>query len=220
MPERPLTTAWRLLKKAVVFELRLYRSLLRWILRRPHVPDGTTPVGYSRQVTPVMWLWIFGSAAELPLVHVLVPWEGVRIALLAVGVWGLVWMIGLLASLKVYPHLIGDDALRVRHGASVDIAVPWTDISSVAVHRRDLPSSARTLQPSESEHGTDLAVAVSGQVNVQLLLRTPITVPTGKGDLEVTRLGFLTDEPQDMAKRLRQHLATGTTADSTRTSAD
>lgn len=220
MPERPLTTAWRLITKAVVFELRLYRSLLRWIARRPHVPEGTMPVGYSRQVTPVMWLWIFGSAAELPLVHVLVPWEAVRIALLAVGVWGLVWMVGLLASLKVYPHLVSDDALRVRHGASVDIAVPWERIASVVAQRRDLPSSARTLQAQQTEHGTDLAVAVSGQVNVQLVLRTPITVPTGKGDLEVIRLGFLADEPQDTVTRLRKHVAGVTTADSTRTSAD
>ena len=213
MPEQPVATALRLMKKAVLFELRLYRSLLRWVLRRPHIPQGTTPFGYSRQVTPVLWLWIFGSAAELPLVHVLVPWETVRIALLAIGVWGLVWMVGLLASLKVYPHLLDETALRIRHGASVDISVPWEDIASVATQRRDLPSSARTLQPRETEHGTELAVAVSGQVNVQIVLHKPITVPTGKGDLRVSRLGFLADEPQALAKRIRTELIARTPAD-------
>ena len=93
MPDLNVRTLWRLVRHAVVFEIRLYRSLFRWTTRRPHIPGpDLEPFGYARDVTPVMWLWIFASAAELPLVHVLVPWEGVRLALLVVGVWGLAWM--------------------------------------------------------------------------------------------------------------------------------
>jgi hypothetical protein len=86
--------------------VRLYVALARWVARRPDVPAGAVPHGYDRTVTPVMWLWIFASAAELPLVHVLIPWEAVRITALVLGAWSLVWMVGLLASLKVYPHLL------------------------------------------------------------------------------------------------------------------
>ena len=78
--------ALSLVRRGVMFELRLYRSLLRWFARRPAVPGGDVePFTYAKTVTPVMWLWIFASAAELPLVHVLIPWEAVRIALLVVG---------------------------------------------------------------------------------------------------------------------------------------
>ena len=68
---RLLTTAWR----PVRFELRIYAALARWIGRRPAVPGGTVPFGYGRGVVPVLWLWVFASAAEIPVVRVLLPWH-------------------------------------------------------------------------------------------------------------------------------------------------
>jgi hypothetical protein len=192
----------------VLFELRLYRSLLRWVARRPAIPGGDVEVfTYAKTVTPVIWLWIFASAAELPLAHVLVPWEAVRIALLVVGAWGLVWMVGLLASLHVYPHLLGRSSLRVRHGSTVDLAIPWEAIDSLTVARRDLPSTVWTLQPRETERGTDLQVAVSGQVNVHAVLRRPTTFATHKGDLEVAEVSFWADEPRALVRAARERLS-------------
>ena len=207
MPDLNVRTLWRLVRHAVVFELRLYRSLFRWISRRPHIPADLEPFGYARDVTPVMWLWIFASAAEIPLAHVLIPWESVRIALLVVGFWGVLWMVGLLASLRVYPHLLGDSAIRVRYGASVDIPIPWAAIATIVPQRRDLPSTVWTLQPREIENGTDLQVGVSGQVNVHAVLREPLTVRTPKGEQVIAAISFLADDPRDLVARARQHLA-------------
>lgn len=208
MPDLSPRGLWSLARHAVVFELRLYRSLLRWVTRRPDVPGGTAdPFGYAQAVTPVMWLWIFASAVEIPLIHVLVPWHTVRIAGLVLGVWGLVWMVGLLASLRVYPHLLDDAALRVRHGASTDISLPWDAVAAVRSERRDLPSTVWTLQPRETaDGGTDLQVGVSGQVNVTATLHRPTTVRTAKGDMEITALSFLADDPRALVTRARQHL--------------
>lgn len=207
MPDLSPRAVLSVVRRGVVFELRLYRSLLRWIARRPHIPGpDLEAVGYAQAVTPVMWLWIFASAIEVPLFHLLIPWETVRIIGIVVSVWGLVWMVGLLASLRVYPHLLSGSALRVRHGASVDITVPWDAIATITAQRRDLPSSVWTLQPRETDSGTDLQVAVSGQVNVHAVLRHPRTVPTPKGDMEITEISFLTDDPRAFVTRARQHL--------------
>ena len=204
-------TLWALVRRAVVFELRLYRSLFRWVTRLRDVRgDGVEPFGYARQVTPVIWLWIFASAVEVPVVHLLVPWESVRIVLLVVSVWGLMWMVGFLASLQVYPHQLTPAGLRIRHGASVDITLPWSAIATLTSRRRDLPSSMWTLQHEETESGPHLAVAVSGQVNVLLRLREPITVPTPKGPMTVAELSFLADEPRALVDRARELRGTGT----------
>jgi hypothetical protein len=56
-------------------------------------------------------------AIELVAVHPLLPWEIIRLVADILGLWGLVWMLGLLASLSVHPHLVADAGLRVRHGA-------------------------------------------------------------------------------------------------------
>jgi hypothetical protein len=194
--------AARLVRHVVVFEINIYKSLLRWVLRRPSVPPGCTPVGYAQMVTPVLVLWIFASAVEIPLVHVLVPWDGVRIPLLVLGVWGLIWMVGFLAGLRCYPHLLDGDALRVRNGPVHDIVVPFTEIAQVTTREKSLPSSMWVLQPEPVEDGVHLHVTVSGQVNVHLALRKPLTVLTRKGRMTLTALSFWADEPRQMAERL------------------
>lgn len=207
MPDLGPRALYSLVRKGVVFELRLYRSLLRWVTRHPDVKGPEVEVfGYAKAVTPVMWLWIFASAVEVPLVHILIPWDTVRIVVLVLSVWGLVWMVGLLASINVYPHLLSESTLRVRHGASVDIPVPWAVIEMVKAEQRDLPSTVWTLQPRETERGTDLQVGVSGQVNVHAVLREPLTVDTPKGPMEIAELSFLVDEPRALVSRARHHL--------------
>ncbi len=203
-----MTVLHRLLppaKHALVFELNIYKSLLRWLLRRPSIPAGFEPVGYAQLATPMMGLWIFGSALELPLVHVLVPWHGLRISLLVIGVWGLLWMLGALAGLRSYPHLLGDDMLRIRNGATHDIAIPWEAIAQVTTQDRSLPSSMWALQPQQTEQGTHLNVAVSGRVNVHLALRKQLRLNTSRGDMLVTGLSLWVDEPRAVAPRIRRH---------------
>ena len=197
-----------LVRHALVFELNIYKSLLRWLLRRPSIPAGFEPVGYARLATPMLALWIFGSALELPLVHVLVPWHGVRISLLVVGVWGLLWMIGFLAGLRSYPHLLGSDVLRIRNGALHDIAIPWAAISHVTTEDRSLPSSMWVLQPQETDHGLHLHVAVSGRVNVHLTLHDELTVETTKGEMVITGASLWVDEPREDAARIRRRAHT------------
>jgi hypothetical protein len=74
-------------------------------------------------------------------------------------------MLGLLASLRTYPHVVGGSGLRIRYGTTVDITVPWDAVTSIGVRRRDLPSS-RTVQLSRLESGTVPQVGISSQTNV------------------------------------------------------
>jgi hypothetical protein len=200
----PSNRALGIARHALVFELNIYKSLLRWVLRRPSIPPGFEPVGYAKLATPMLALWIFGSALELPLAHVLVPWHAVRILLLLVGVWGLLWMLGFLAGLLSYPHLLGGDTLRIRNGALHDIAIPWKAIAQVTTQDRSLPSSMWVLQPQETEHGTHLNVAVSGRVNVHVGLRDKLEVRTRKGTMVLTGVSLWADEPRQVAARIRR----------------
>lgn len=197
--------AWT--KHALVFELNIYKNLLLWLLRRRSTPAGFESAGYARLATPMMALWIFGSALELPLVHILVPWDVVRISLLVVGVWGLLWMLGVLAGLRTYPHLLGSDGLVIRNGAMHEIAVRWETIVKVTTQDRSLPSSMWVLQPEEVDGGRHLNVTVSGRVNVHLAFQEPIAVRTTKGDMVVSGVDFWADEPREVAARIRREAA-------------
>ena len=207
MPDLDLRSLPSLAWRALVFELRLYRSLLRWVARRPAVPKGEVELfGYSRDHTPILLLWIFASAVEIPIAHLLIPWETVRLVVLGLGVWGLLWMLGLLASFRVHPHVVTPTTLHLRAGAGVDIAVPWELVESVRPTRRALPASLRSLHPLETDRGIDLQVSASDHANVQAVLRQPLTVPTSQGQLEVTALTFLVDDPKPFLARARQAL--------------
>ena len=202
MPSR----LWGWAKAAVVLEVFVWTALYRWVLRRPDVPRDATPVPYAREVTPLMGLWIFASAAEVPVAHVLVPWEPVRLALLVVGVWGLLWMLGMLGGLRSYPHLLTDRALRVRSVPRCDVAVPWEAVAGAVLRAQDLPSTMRTLQLE----GSDLRIGVSGRTNTTVRLTGPTPLQTRRGELVVDSVSLWVDEPREFVAQVRERVGART----------
>ena len=140
-----MTAVLRLARRAVPFELALWRALYRWLRRRPDVPADAEPFPYASAVTPVIWVFVVVSAIEVVVVHVVVPREAVRLALDVAGVYGVLWMLGLLASSRTAPHVVDGAGLRVRSGVSVDLVLPWEDIAAVRMRRRSVEGS-RTVQ--------------------------------------------------------------------------
>lgn len=195
-----------LLRKTVQLEAGIWHSLFRWVARRPAVPADAEVFSYHTMVTPVMWLWIFASAAEIPAVHFLIPWEGARVALLIGGIWGVLWMIGMLASLKVFPHLVEQERLRVRNGFAHDVPISWDAVARATAREHDLPSSVWAIQLEETDAGTVLNVGVSGRTNVELALREPTAVRTSKGTHLVVTVRFWADEPRRIVARAREHV--------------
>ena len=155
-----------------------------------------------------MWLWIFGSAVEIVAVDALLPWHTARIVAGALGLWGLAWMIGMLGALKSYPHLVGDLGVRVRNGFGVDLQVPWTSVASVTVQDHDLPSSMRSVQVEQTEHGDVLAVGVSGRTNVLVRLHEPTAFSTSRGEHVVAAVRLWADEHRSLVTRVRAAVAT------------
>lgn len=203
-------------RRLLAMEAGGYRSIVRWVRRRPDIPAGAEAVGYSQISGPMMWLFVIGSAVEVVVVHVLLHrWPWVQWPVLVLGVWGLVFMVGLLAGVRTHPHLLTEDTLRVRSGPVLDLGIPYDAIASVSTAERSLESSAQVVgtdapsePPSDGGPGTWLGVAVSGGTNVQLRLPRALTVPhpglRATGDLEVVEVGLWADEPRVLARLLRE----------------
>lgn len=199
-----------LLRDALLYELSLYRSLARWLARRPDVPHGATPIGYSRLVAPMLWLWIFGSSVEVVVVEVVLrhvdqPWAAAaRAPLLVLGMWGVVWMLGMLASYRVRPHLLTDTELQARSGARTWLVVPLDAVGSTRAVEHEVPGVIRSLHVEG-----DLALVGAGSgTNLEMMLTRPTTVSTSKGEATVTRVGIWVDDPRDVAAQLRPMLGT------------
>ncbi len=197
-----------LLRGAVLFELALYRSLARWVAHRPDVPGGATPIGYSRLVAPMLWLWIFGSTVEVVVVEVVLrhldqAWAAaLRVPLLLLGIWGVLWMLGMLASMRVRPHLLTDAELRVRSGARTWLVVPLGTVAAIRFVEHDVPGLIRSLHVE----GALALVGVGNRTNLELQLTEPTTVRTSTGGVTVDRVGLWVDDPREATAMLRTRL--------------
>lgn len=209
MSDRAAPAPWptrlgRLLVLAVRYEIRIWISLARWVTRRPAVAADEEAFGYTGLIAGLLGLWIFASALEIPLFHVITPWEQVRSALLVISAWGLLWMLGYYGSLKVYPHAVGPAGIRVRYSATVRATVPWNAVAAVEVHRRDgLPRSI-DLDPDDP---TTLAITVGQETNVRILLSRPVEVTTLSRTFRPERLDVYVDDPRAFVGACRSRVA-------------
>jgi len=200
----------RLALDAIQFELALYRALARWVVRRPDVPAGATAIGYAQLVGPMLWLWIFGSATEAVVVEVLLRqvdagWSNaIRLPLLGLGVWGLLWMLGMMASYRVRPHLLTEDRLRIRASARTWVDVPLGAVAATQAVEHQLPGIIRSVHQEDDL----LLIGVSSRTNVELRLAGRIALTTSTGEATVDRVGLWVDDPRAVATQLRERIAT------------
>jgi hypothetical protein len=206
-PER---TASRpgLVAKAAAWEAGVWRSLFRWVRRRPiGVEPSDATFGYSSAAAPILWVFIVMSAVEIPLLHLVIPWPTVQVIFLVLGAWGLFWMVGLLASYHVHPHVIGEQGVRVRNSLGVDVQIPWAGIRAIRPHRRTLASS-KTVQVEPGTNGVVAHVAVSSMTNVEIELAEPMMLDLpAAGDEPVAVLRCYADDAAGFVARGREQLA-------------
>jgi hypothetical protein len=194
-----------LFRRVVSFELGLYRSLFRWVTRRPDVPSGTVAFAYIGAVAALLWAFIFGSATELVVLHLILPWETVRIVVDVLSIWGLAWMLGMMASFRVHPHLVSDSGLRIRHGATTDMAVRWDDIATIRVRERSRDKS-RAVQLDKAEGIAVLNVVIASRTNVDITLRRPLVVPLRTGEESITEFRCYVDDARELVRWARGYL--------------
>jgi hypothetical protein len=195
-----------LVRKLVRLELSLYRSLYRWVTRRPDVPADAGAFAYVGAVSVLLWAFIIVSAVETVVFHLILPWEVVRLVVDILSIWGLLWMFGFAASMHVYPHLVDGTGVRVRNSTGTDITVPWDAIASVNVRERSRDRS-KTVQVDHDAKGDVLHVVMSSRSNVDLRLRRPLVVPLAKGDETVTEVRFFADDARALVNHVRARLA-------------
>ncbi|WP_305788655.1 hypothetical protein [Symbioplanes lichenis] len=194
-----------MVRRLVAYEVAMWRNLYRWALRRHRDPGpGEHEFGYLGVVRPILGFFIGLSAVEIPVfdlivVHV-VPWRPARWIVLGLGVWGLLWMIGLYAGLKLHPHVVTRDALRVRVGHGVDLSVPWADVAAVTKRYRTLPSSKSV----QFEDGA-LHLVVASQTSVDVRLHEAATLITGQEPANELRL--YADDADGLVKAARDRLS-------------
>lgn len=204
--------AWRALAaddpylRLATAEASTLASLGRWIARRPDVPDGAVALGYSRGTLGIPVAMAIAASIELVAVHLLVPWPTVRLVLDLLGVYGLVMLLGWLASRIVRPHLLTADELVLRSGPHICARVPLTAVAAVRRDRRLSPTAAEIV----TETGGETALALPGPdgTSVSIRLNQPVlaSIPgypwSRPQSFEVTELRLHVDNPDAVVESI------------------
>lgn len=189
-----------LARRAVEFEAAGWRSLARWVLRRPDAEPGDAAFAYHGPLLAPVVVILVLSFIEVVALDLLVPWpwQWLRVVLLILGVWGAVLVLGMLAGVIVHPHTAGPSGLRVRYGAGLDVRIPWDAVANARRVRRS--RDGRTVQVD----GATLHVVVSNQTTVEVTLNRPVTVAlTGGRTAEITELRFHADDAAGLVAAVR-----------------
>ncbi|WP_433555073.1 hypothetical protein ACQPWY_20645 [Pseudonocardia xinjiangensis] len=199
---RGRTGVTALARRAVRFEAGSWRSLARWLLRRPDLAPGDTPFPYRGPLLAPMLVMTGLSVLEVVALDLLLPWPGLRLVLLVVGVWGTIMMLGMLAAVTVHPHAAGPSGLRIRHGTSLDVHIGWDTVAGVRHVRRSRPGS-RSVQTDDGR----LFVLVGGQTTVEIELARPVIVALpGDRSAEVTTVCLYADDSRGLVSAVRASL--------------
>jgi hypothetical protein len=210
---RPRRTRWQqagyLARRAVMMEIHGYLSIYRFIFRRPRVPAGATGFPYHQPVLTVLIAFVVLSAVELVAVDFIVRrWPPVRIPLLILGIWGLVYMFGLLFGMLTRPHAVGPDGIRVRQGSEIDIKLTWDEI--VAVSRRTDIAQQKPPKVTVGPDGTaTLHLRMQSETNLEITLDRPTELRLPHGAETVTAVALYADDPQGFLAAVRRHMLPG-----------
>ena len=207
---RPRRTWWQfaghLAKRATLVEVRGYQSIYRFLFRRPKVPAGAEGFSYHQPIFAIMIVFIVVSVVELIVVDRIVSrWTYIRIPLLIISIWGLVWMLGFLFGMLVRPHSVGPDGIRVRYGSEVDIPVDWNDVYSVTRRKQAVQDKQPKVTVDDNGVAT-LHMRIQNETNIEVQLERPVAMKLPHGTETVSTVKLYADDPKRFMDAVRGHL--------------
>ena len=102
----------------------------------------------------------------------LAPWPWLSPTLIIVSAYAAVWIIGIYASMRAFPHLVTERGVLVRYGVLGEAWIPWQELDRVIDERRPSPGGMDGL----SIKAGVATFAVGGRTMLTVRRRTPGTV--------------------------------------------
>jgi hypothetical protein len=194
----------RALRAAVRAERDVWLSIGRLLLRRPRVPSGASAFRYDAPVRTILVIFLVLSAVEVVILDLIVhPWPWVRIPLLVLGLWGVLWMAGLLAAHLTRPHAVGPEGIRARSATAVDADLRWEDVAAVS-RSRDVEEKAPKVR--EEANGPTLALRMQNETNLLVELERAVPVRLGDDVVRVRAVRLWADDPDAFLAAVRAHI--------------
>ncbi|HEY5927943.1 MAG TPA: hypothetical protein VIV11_39925 [Kofleriaceae bacterium] len=181
--------------RLVAFELVIVGAALRFLIGgwRRRIPDGFTYHRESnlRLLLPIIPLLAVGDILLLELVFLPHAATWLRVVVHGLAIYGLIWLVGLYASLRARPHTLADGRLMLHRGILGRVAVPVAQLESID----GLPSFADDWK-KRAYCKDAIRIDIAGPTILELRLRAPVRPIGVLGERAAgTRLLVAVDDP-------------------------
>ena len=188
----------RPLVRLALGEIRLlHLALFRWGAA-PDIPADTRGFAYHRHLQPMMIALLILSCIEIGVTHLLVAHWSRTVALIlsVVSDVSLLYLIGLIKSLRLAPVLLTATGVRLRAGFLVDRTIPYDATAGVTAH-----PDGETVRAPDSWN-----IALLAWPNILLRLSTPLPPRLWRRRIPVRAVAFRLDEPGPFLDALQARL--------------
>lgn len=181
--------------RLLVGEPKIWAALFLWISRRHRRDPRAHPYSAASRlgliVVVVLGLILLEGAVG-GFVAGLTPLSWLSPVLIGVSAYAALWIVGIYASLRAFPHLVTQHGLLLRYGVLAEAWIPWEDLAGIDLERLASPGGQDGLSVSV---GT-ATLAVGGVTSVTVRRLGPGTV---KGFLRscggITHVRVAADHP-------------------------
>lgn len=193
-------------RRATMMEIHGYQSIYRFVFRRPRVPAGGVGFGYHKPVLPILIVFVVVSALEMLVVDLIVRrWDYIRLPVLILSIWGIIFMLGLLFGMIVRPHAITANGIRVRYSSEIDIPIAWEDVHSIT--RRKHVNNGKQPKVTLDENGeASLHMRIQNETNIEIRLNRPVSIRLPHGTETVSKVNLYVDNPKGFTDEVRHHI--------------
>lgn len=181
------------LVKYLSTELGMIRlALLRWNAPAD-IPAGSRAFFYHQYLVPMLIVFLVLQLIELVVVHFLVSlWsEKAALVLSAISIWGVIYIVALIKSLRINPVLLSDVGIRIRAGNVIDKFILFEAIGTIET----------SVSSEQAKDKTTLNAAIFSHPNIILKLKQPISRRTFFGKTsKVQAIALKLDEPSEFLR--------------------
>lgn len=181
--------------RLIVSEPKLWVAIYLWISGRS--PRDAQSFQYAASsnlglITAVVLGLIVLEGGIGGLLARLAPWPWLSPVLIIISVYAAIWIIGIYASLRAFPHRVTEHGLLLRYGVLGEAWIPWQEVDDVVKERVVSPGGMDGL----STKGGIATLAVGGRTTVTIRRRSPGKV---KGFLretpDISQIRIAADDP-------------------------
>ncbi|MFR9749816.1 hypothetical protein ACL02S_02130 [Nocardia sp. 004] len=189
--------------KAIRTEIYTYKTLLLWLRnKKSGVAPGVQPFGYAKGTFGIPIAFGIVTFIEIIAVHLLVPWQWLRIALLIGSLYGILLLLSFASSRVVHPHLLTRHELRLREGPHLVATIPIENITAVRVSKRfsrTTPGEVSGRMYLPSQDGTNIDI----ELDRELTVTTPGLLKKQRRVVRVGAISLHIDNPDELASSIR-----------------